>query len=158
MEKGFNITEAIDGVKDEVVNVTKSTLDKLEDFALNASKSVIEFKGVPAWPTVQTDFDLDDASGFPGVHAQFEFNDLELYLELEVQLSAGATYTLNLFTTESPVGFSVPGLEAGVLFKVSLVLIAQAEIDISSGIHIKLDDGLVLGLELFNKNVSGITL
>ncbi|KAL3473666.1 hypothetical protein BJX99DRAFT_192525 [Aspergillus californicus] len=151
----FNVTEAIDSVIDEVANVTESAFDQLKSYAQD---SVDDLPDIPAWPTLDVDFDLDDTVAFPDVHAQFEFNDLEFYLELNVQLSAGATYTLNLFTSQSVAGFSIPGLEAGALFKVSLVLIAQAEINISSGIHIKLADGLALDLELFNKNVSGITL
>ncbi|KAL4795050.1 hypothetical protein BDV19DRAFT_363980 [Aspergillus venezuelensis] len=163
VESDFNITEAIDSVADEVANVTSSAIDQLEAFASEVVGNLTEIDSVadfdfPAWPTLDLDLDLDEGDGFPDVHAQFEFNDLELYLELDVLLSAGATYTLNLFTSQSVAGFAIPGLEAGALFKVSLVLIAEAEIDISSGIHIKLDDMLALELELFNKNVSSITL
>jgi hypothetical protein len=113
----------------------------------------------PAWPTLDLDLDLDEViDGFPDVHAQFEFTDLELYLELDVILSAGATYTLNLFTSQSVAGIKIPGLEAGALFKVDLVLMAEAEIDISSGFHVKLDQGLSLDFALFEKDVGGVTL
>ncbi|KAL2866222.1 uncharacterized protein BJX67DRAFT_141728 [Aspergillus lucknowensis] len=160
IEDDFNVTQAIDSVTDELANVTETALHQLGDFAGDFLESAIDldFDDLPAWPTLDLDLDLADADGFPGVHAQFEFDGLELYLELDLQLSAGATYTLDLFTSQGPAGFAIPGLEAGALFKVSLVLIAQAEINIGSGIHIKLDDGLALELELFNKNVSGITL
>ncbi|KAL4870408.1 hypothetical protein BDV12DRAFT_195348 [Aspergillus spectabilis] len=160
VQNDFNVTEAIDSVSDEIANVTETALAQFEDFAdtLFNSVAVFDFDDIPSWPTLDLDLDLDDAAGIPDVHAQFEFNDLELYLELDVQLSAGATYTLDLFTSQSVAGIAIPGLEAGALFKVSLVLIAEAEINIGSGIHIKLDDGLALDLELFNKNVSGITL
>jgi hypothetical protein len=163
VENDFNITQAIDNVVDEVANVTESAIDQLETFVDDLIGNVTDIDSIsdfdfPAWPTLDLDLDLDDADGFPDVHAQFEFNDLELYVELDIQLSAGATYTLNLFTSQSVAGFSIPGLEAGALFKVSLVLIAQAEIDISSGFHIKLDDAFALELELFNKNVSQISM
>ncbi|KAL4971541.1 hypothetical protein BDW66DRAFT_155563 [Aspergillus desertorum] len=163
VESDFNVTEAIDSVADEVANVTESAIDQLETFVTQFIDNVTDIDSLtdfdfPAWPTLDLDLDLDDIAGFPGVHAQLEFDDLELYLELDVQLSAGATYTLNLFTSQSVAGFAIPGLEAGALFKVSLVLIAEAEIDISSGFHIKLDDAFALELELFNKNISSITL
>ncbi|KAL4995585.1 hypothetical protein BDV10DRAFT_202878 [Aspergillus recurvatus] len=166
VEGDFNITEAIGSVADEVANVTDSAIDQLQTFVNEFIDNVTDIDSVsdladfdfPSWPTLDLDLDLDDAAGFPDVHAQFEFNGLELYLELDVQLSAGATYTLNLFTSQSVAGFAIPGLEAGALFKVSLVLIAEAEIDISSGFHIKLDDGFALDLELFNKNISSITM
>ncbi|PYH93328.1 hypothetical protein BO71DRAFT_399804 [Aspergillus ellipticus CBS 707.79] len=160
----FNMTQAVESIKDEVVNVTEAVVDQLESFAIQAADAIIqsidhfEMVNIPAWPTLDVDFDLDEITRFPDVQARFKFDNLELYLELDIELSAGATYTLDLFTSETIVGFSVPGLDAGAVFKVSLVLIAEAEIDISSGIHIQLDDGLALELELFNKNVSGITL
>lgn len=161
---GFNVTTAVDSVGTEIANVTDSALSKLENYAREAARDILidvsqfQLSDIPAWPTLDLDFDLDDASGFSGVHAQVDFDGLELYLELDLQLSAEATYTLNLFTSETPAGISISSLEAGAIFKVSLVLIAQAEIDISSGIHIKLDDGLTLALELFSNNVSSITV
>ncbi|KAL4738950.1 hypothetical protein BDV11DRAFT_188753 [Aspergillus similis] len=163
VENDFNISQAIDSVADEVSNVTESAIDQLETFVEDIIGNVTDIDSVtdfdfPAWPTLDLDLDLDDADGFPDIHAQIEFNDLELYLELDIQLSAGATYTLNLFTSQSIAGFAIPGLEAGALFKVSLVLIAEAEIDISSGFHIKLDDAFALELELFNKNISQISM
>ncbi|KAL4757095.1 uncharacterized protein BDW70DRAFT_118579 [Aspergillus foveolatus] len=163
VENDFNITQAIDSVADEIANMTESAIDQLETFVDDLIGNITEIDSVtdfdfPAWPTLDLDLDLDDAAMFPDVHAQIEFNDLELYVELDIQLSAGATYTLNLFTSQSVAGFAIPGLEAGALFKVSLVLIAQAEIDISSGFHIKLDDAFALELELFNKNISQISM
>ncbi|KAL4861380.1 hypothetical protein BDV12DRAFT_208054 [Aspergillus spectabilis] len=150
VQNGFNVTEAIDSVSDEIANVTETALQQFGNFADDLLNSVVDFDfdDIPSWPTLNLDLDLDDAAGIPDVHAQFEFNDLELYLELDVQLSAGATYTLDLFTSQSVAGIAIPGLEAGALFKVSLVLIAEAEINIGSGIHLKLDDGLALDLEL----------
>ncbi|KAL3492433.1 hypothetical protein BJX62DRAFT_250635 [Aspergillus germanicus] len=168
----FNLTTAISSLGDEIENVTSSALDQLSDFAENATHAVIDAVidfdiddgfgfddlDIPAWPTLDLDFDLDGIEGFPDVHAQFEFTDLELYLELDVILSAGATYTLNLFTSQSVAGIKIPALEAGALFKVDLVLMAEAEIDISSGFHVKLDQGLLLDFALFEKDVGGVTL
>ncbi|KAL2820105.1 hypothetical protein BJX63DRAFT_338548 [Aspergillus granulosus] len=155
----FNLTTAIDDISDQVSNITETALDQLADFALNLTGELVDTDfDFPAWPTLDLNFDLEEIDGFPDVHAQFEFNDLELYLELDVALSAGATYTLDLFTSQTIAGIALPGLEAGALLKVSLVLSAEAEIDISSGFHVKLDKGLLLNFELFNRDVSGITL
>lgn len=164
VEDGFNVTTVVDSAEADIANVTDSALSQLEDFAREAARDILEdvsqfqLIDIPAWPTLDLNFDLDEANRFPGVHAQVEFDSLELYLDLDLQLSAGATYTLDLFTSETPAGISISSLEAGAIFQVSLVLIAQAEIDISSGIHIKLEDGLTLALELFNNNVSSITV
>ncbi|RAH86230.1 hypothetical protein BO86DRAFT_385727 [Aspergillus japonicus CBS 114.51] len=164
VEESLNVTDLVESVTDELANVTDAAITQLKTFARDAAEDFVEgvthfeLVDMPAWPTLDLDFTLNTTQDFPGVHAEFEFDNLELYLELDVQLSAGGTYTLNLFTSETIVGFSIPGLDAGAVFKVSLVLIAEAEVDISSGIHIKLDDGLVLALDLFNQGMSDITL
>lgn len=161
----FNLTQVIDGFKSELENTTKSALDTLENYAENLTETVIkdisnfEWSEIPALPTFQNvDFDIANLTSLPSVNGRFEFDDLELYLDLELKLAAGATYTLNLFTSETEAGFSVQDLEVGAVFSVSLILMSKAEIDISSGIHLKMDDGLALDLELFNNNTSGITL
>ncbi|CEL01837.1 hypothetical protein ASPCAL01414 [Aspergillus calidoustus] len=162
----FNVTDAVSSLSEEVLDMTSLVLGELSDFVTNTTDVVLDavtdfdFDGIdlPAWPTLNLEFNLNDTEGLPDVHAQFEFTDLELYLELDVVLSAGATYTLNLFTSQSVAGIKIPGLEAGALFKVDLVLIAEAEIDISSGFHVKLDQGLVLDFALFDEDVGGVTL
>jgi hypothetical protein len=162
----FNVTDAVSSLSEEVLDMTSLVLGELSDFVTNTTDVVLDavtdfdFDGIdlPAWPTLNLEFNLNDTERLPDVHAQFEFTDLELYLELDVILSAGATYTLNLFTSQSVAGIKIPGLEAGALFKVDLVLIAEAEIDISSGFHVKLDQGLVLDFALFDEDVGGVTL
>ena len=80
-------------------------------------------------------------------------------LDLDIILATGATYSLNLFTSETAAGISVPGVvTAGVVFSVDLILIATAEVDIGSGIHIKFDDPLTFDMELFSSNLSSIDL
>ncbi|RAH43180.1 uncharacterized protein BO95DRAFT_419219 [Aspergillus brunneoviolaceus CBS 621.78] len=164
VEDNLNVTHLVESITDELANVTDVAINQLKTFARDAAEDFVEgvthfeLVDMPAWPTLDLDLTLNTTQDFPGVHAELQFDNLELYLELDVQLSAGGTYTLNLFTSESIVGISIPGLNAGALFKVSLVLVAEAEVDISSGIHIKLDDGLVLALDLFNKGMSDITL
>ncbi|KUL89772.1 hypothetical protein ZTR_00502 [Talaromyces verruculosus] len=160
----FNFTEAVDGVKTELKNVTDTALDQFEAYikevAQDIGQEIITFNvtNLPALPTLDVELDLDNVTGLPGASIHFEFDDLELYLELDIKLSAGATYTLNLYTSESPGGISVPGVTIGAVFSVDLILIADAEIDIGSGIHIKLDDGLAFDLEMFNSNVSTVTI
>lgn len=156
----FNLTQAIDNVEGLVENATSSALDTLETHVerVFGNISTFDFSEIPAWPTLDVDFNLANLSSLPSVKGRFEFDALELYLDLELQMSAEATYTLNLFTSKTPAGFSIPDLEAGAIFGVTLILMSKAEVDITGGIHIKLDDGLALDLELFNKNTSGITL
>lgn len=156
----FNITQTIDNVKEEVINVTRAAIDTLEDYAEEVAEDIATFQlsDIPAWPTLDVDLDLENLVAVPSVHGRFEFDALELYLELELRMAAQATYTYELFASKTEFGFKVEDLEVGAVFSVSLILMSEAEIDITGGIHIKLDDGLALDLELFNKNASGITL
>lgn len=156
----FNLTDAVDGFRNDILNVTTEAFDQLENYAEQELKNLEnwDIEDIPAWPTLHLDFNLDDMTALPDAQVHFEFEDLELYLDLDIQLSAQSTYTINLYTSETPAGFSVPDLTVGAVFSVDLILIADAEVDIGSGIHIKLDDGLAFDLEMFNSNVSGITM
>jgi hypothetical protein len=149
----FNFTEVVDGVETEFEAY-------IEEVAQDIRQEITTFNAtnLSAWPALDVELDLDNVTGLPGASIHFEFDDLELYLELDIKLSAGATYTLNLYTSETPGGISVPGVTIGAVFSVDLILIADAEIDIGSGIHIKLDDGLAFDLEMFNSNVSTVTM
>ncbi|GAM33882.1 hypothetical protein TCE0_013r01102 [Talaromyces pinophilus] len=149
----FNFTEVVDGVETEFEAY-------IEEVAQDIRQEITTFNAtnLSAWPALDVELDLDNVTGLPGASIHFEFDDLELYLELDIKLSAGATYTLNLYTSETPGGISVPGVTIGAVFSVDLILIADAEIDIGSGIHIKLDDGLAFDLEMFNSNVSTVTI
>jgi hypothetical protein len=84
---------------------------------------------------------------------------MELYMEIDTTLSGGATYTLNLYTSETAIGFTVgEDLLIGVIFSVDLILSVESEIDISSGFHIQLNDGVAIDIPMFDRNVSSITL
>lgn len=160
----YNFTAAVEGVKTELQNVTYTAVDQFEEYIEELGKDItneietFNATTLPAWPTLDVGFDLENNTGLPGASIHFEFDDLELYLELDIKLSAEATYTLNLYTSETPEGISVPGVTIGAVFSIDLILIADAEIDIGSGIHIKLDDGLAFDLEMFNSNVSTVTM
>lgn len=155
----FNLTETLDGFKDEVTNITEKVIDQIEEYAEDVWDDLSDesFK-IKAFPTIDFDLNLQNLPKIPEAHVHFDFDDLELYLDLDIILNTGATYSLNLFTSETPAGFSIPGLTAGAVFSVDLILIAEAQVDIGSGIHIKLDDALSFDLELFSSNLSSMTL
>ncbi|KIX93659.1 uncharacterized protein Z520_10565 [Fonsecaea multimorphosa CBS 102226] len=143
----FNITELEDSAIDMVKNITEEAGEAIKDLADgNANYTEINFNvEVPSFP----DFDY---------RLQFRFDDLELYMKLDTVLSVESTYTINLYTSESPVGYSLGDkLEIGAFFTVDLILTAAAEVDISSGVHIKVD-GAGINLQMFNSSVDSITL
>lgn len=156
----FNLTETVNEVWDNVSNKTETVFDTLENYAKTVVTDVSTFQveGIPSWPTIDVDFDLDGDAAFPEAQIHFEFDDLEIYLDLDIKLSAESTYTINIFTSETVAGISVPGLTVGAVFSVDLILIADADIDIGSGIHVKFDDGLSFDLGMFNSNVSAVTV
>jgi hypothetical protein len=104
------------------------------------------------------DFDVK-VPDIPSADLSFQFDGMELYMEIDTILSSGATYTLNLYTSKSPIGFAVAeDLLIGVVFSVDLILSVESEVDISTGFHIQLHDGVIINIPMFGHNVSSITL
>lgn len=160
IREDVNLTKAVHSIASELDNATTKAWDEVKDYVEDVAKDVghFHFHDLPAFPTLDVDFNLNKTAGLPPVDAHFEFDNLELYMDFDLKLDAGTYYTFRLFTSETPAGFAIPGLEAGALFKASLILMTESAINIQSGVHLKLDDGLAMDLELFNKKVSGLTL
>ncbi|KAF2732119.1 hypothetical protein EJ04DRAFT_514147 [Polyplosphaeria fusca] len=130
-------------------NWAKGVLDKITDNGFQASD--LEF------PTFPYDFSLD-IPAIPKALLRFQFDGLELYMLLDTTLSIGATYTINLYSSNTPAGISVgENLEVGLIFSIDLIFSVEAEITISSGFHIKLEDGVVIEIPMFSDDVSGIS-
>ncbi|KAJ4309544.1 hypothetical protein N0V84_011448 [Fusarium piperis] len=105
---------------------------------------------------MDVDFNID-LPEIPEFRLQFQFDGLEMYMLIDTVLSAGATYTLNLYTSTTPVGFAVSdNLEVGVIFTIDLILSVEGEINISSGFHLRLDDGVVFELGIFSDKIASI--
>ncbi|KAI1207670.1 uncharacterized protein F4807DRAFT_173895 [Annulohypoxylon truncatum] len=163
VDGSFNASQAIQNftseVMTEVLNTTDQVIDSIEDYfptVLHNLANGIDLNDFD-FPPINVTFDVD-MPDIPECHLQFQFDDLELYLLIDTVLSAGATYNLNLYSSNTPIGISAGNdLFLGVVFSVDLILSVNAEIDISSGIHIKLDDGVGLDMSLFGRNVSSIT-
>ncbi|OBT66528.1 hypothetical protein VE03_03664 [Pseudogymnoascus sp. 23342-1-I1] len=158
---GFNFSEAVSNVTSEiggeVANVTETFIDYVGDFAGNFTESVLrgDLNSVEI-PPFDVDFDID-LPKLPECNLKFQFDGLELYMEIDTILSGSATYTLNLYTSQTPIGFTVgKELLVGVVFTIDLIVSVDAEIDISSGFHIELD-GIAIDIHMFDHDVSSIT-
>lgn len=158
----FNVSQAFHNVTSEIQteldNITTTAIDYVENYV----KSVITSDGFHiddlAFPPIKIDFDVD-VPDIPECELRFQFDGMELYMQIDTTLSGGATYTLNLYESETPVGFAVSDdLLVGVIFSIDLILSVESEIDISSGFHIQLNDGIAIDIPMFDKNVSSITL
>jgi hypothetical protein len=161
----FNVTQAFHNVtseiETEVDNITTTAVDYVENYVKSVITSITsdgfhidDFD----FPPIQVDFDID-VPDIPECELRFQFDGMELYMEIDTTLSSGATYTLNLYTSETAIGFTVgEDLLIGVIFSVDLILSVESEIDISSGFHIQLNDGVAIDIPMFDHNVSSITL
>lgn len=154
------INETISAVEDSVQNITDVAEQYVEEYFEGVFTKFDD--GIDAsdfaLPTFNYSLDIDVPT-IPKARLQFQFDGLELYMLVDTVLSLGATYTLNLYTSNTPVGISVgEDLDLGVIFTVDLILGVEGEIDISSGFHIKLDDGITIDIPLFDNNVSDVNL
>ncbi|KAI1759529.1 hypothetical protein GGR53DRAFT_140672 [Hypoxylon sp. FL1150] len=159
----FNATQGIQNftgeVHDEITNITDTAIDGIENYFSDVFHNLED--GIDLddfdFPPINFTFNVD-IPDIPECNLKFQFDGLEVYMLLDTVLSGGATYNLNLYTSNTPIGISAGrDLFLGVVFSVDLVLSVNAEIDISSGIHIKLEDGVGLDMTLFGQNVSSIT-
>ena len=86
---------------------------------------------------------------------RLDFSDLEAYVDLAVAVTDAATYTVNLFTSNTPIGFGIAGLDCGIIFAVDLVFSLSAEIDISGGgFYVTLPSGSYVESSLTEGEVS----
>jgi len=158
----FNLASALNKTKNDVFDEVQNFTTEVEDYFETYFKSVATNleDGVDwhdfAFPPLNYSFDMD-ITPMPDVNLTFQFDNMELYLELNTILGAGATYELNLYTSNTPIGIGAgKDLTLGVVFKVDLLLNVAGTIDISSGLHLELADGLAINIALFSDAVSNI--
>lgn len=148
------ITDDVDDFVDEVFDSVKDKMDE----ELAEIKDAFH-NNTFALPTVDVDFNQASTSSIPEISMQFQLDAFELYMELDTMLSAGATYTLPLYVSNTPIGVSLgDDVTAGIVATIDLILDIKAQIDISSGFHLKFDDSLTLDIEMFAEKVSNIHL
>ncbi|TEA11907.1 hypothetical protein C8034_v007125 [Colletotrichum sidae] len=154
----FNATEVAEDIGSEF----RETFDNLTDYAETYVSGVVDKlkDGFDAedfdFPPLNVTFDLP-VPEFPQCKLGFGFDDFEMYMELDTTLSAGLSYTLNLYTSTTPLGSRIgDDLLLGVVFNIDLILSVESEVQMTSGFHIKLDDGVAFDIALFSKNVSSV--
>lgn len=159
----FNASQAIlslaESLADDVQNITTKVVDDVAAVLANDTVALLELD-FPSMemPTINVDFDLD-VEGIPECELAFTFDALELFVQTQTNVSGAVTYSLNLYTSESELGIKVSDtLEIGVILTVDLIMSIDGAVELASGFHVKLDDGLTLTLEFFGKNVTDLTL
>ena len=161
----FNVSQAFNNatsaIETEISNITTSAINYAKAFVKNTTSSILT-NGLSIddfdFPPLAIDFDVK-VPEIPACDLSFQFDGLELYMEIDTILSGGATYSLNLFRSKTPIGFAVANdVLLGVVFSVDLILSVDSEVDISTGFHIQLHDGVAINTPMFNEDVSSITL
>ncbi|SPO04378.1 uncharacterized protein DNG_07063 [Cephalotrichum gorgonifer] len=147
-------------VAEEITSLGQQVVDYVDDYFDGVVTSLGD--GIDAedfdFPPIDFDFDVDIPE-IPECKLEFRFDDLELYMLIDTVLSSSATYTLNLYTSNTPIGLSSKDdVRIGVTYSIDLILSVDGEIDISTGFHLKLDDGTAINIAMFSKDVSSITL
>lgn len=112
-----------------------------------------------AFPSLDVDFDVN-LTDIPETTLKLEFDDLELYMLLDISLEADQTYTINLYpkTWSQPAGIHIGDQLVGIVVSLQLILALDAEVDISTGVHLKFDDGLAMEIAMFGDDVSTVKL
>jgi hypothetical protein len=161
IDGNFNFTQAYDNITTQIEGDLKTIISTGENYAENVTSIIahdldhLDFDFV--LPPLNVDLNIDIPE-IPESLLTFQFDGLELYMQIDTILSAGATYDLNLYTSKTEFGVSVGDELVGIVFTVDIILSVEADIDISSGFHIQLNDGLAIDIPMFDHNVSSITL
>ncbi|UQC81866.1 uncharacterized protein CLUP02_07352 [Colletotrichum lupini] len=158
IDGAFNATK----VATDIGNEFEETFDNITAYAKNYVSGVVDnlSDGLDAndfdFPPLNITFDLDVPS-FPEAGLGFGVEDLEIYMQLDTTLSAGLSYTLNLYTSTTPLGSKIgDDLLLGVVFSIDLILSVESELQMSSGFHLRMDDEVGFDIALFSKNVSSV--
>ncbi|KAI0487122.1 hypothetical protein F4859DRAFT_468267 [Xylaria cf. heliscus] len=158
----FNIIQAIanftEDIEQEIENVTEAAFDYLKEELPEVFTDLAHFDFDDIdFPPLDISFNVD-VPDIPECRLHFQFDDLELYMLVDTVLSAGTMYTLNLYSSNTPIGLSKDSdTFVGIIVSIDLMLGVDVDIDISSGLHIKVHDGMALDLSLFGQNVSSVT-
>jgi hypothetical protein len=84
---------------------------------------------------------------------RLEFEGVEAYVNLGIATSAGATYAINLFTSNSPVGLGFPGLSLGLVFYLDLVFSLTSAVDLKGGFYVNIEDDAFLETDAFTGDI-----
>ncbi|KAM0251085.1 hypothetical protein ACHAQJ_008367 [Trichoderma viride] len=158
----FNLTSTADQVKDSFEN----TWDEIKTYAKNITatvkddfskdldmeKAIKDIEGDLRPPEIDFNLDLK----FPEYNVDVNLTDVEIYMKIDTVLSAGITYTFNIYQSKTEAGVAFgDGLLLGAVFSVDLIFSVDSKIDIQSGFHIHFDK-VRTQIVLFGKEASAL--
>lgn len=154
-----NFSEAFDNVRNEFVegfsNITSAVVDYAKDAFSNVTDDIFSISDY-RFPPLDANLDIE-VPAIPDTELIFQFDKMELYMEIDTIIYAGMTYIINIYSSKTEIGFKVGEILVGVVFTVDLILDVTGAIDISSGFHIQLNDGVEVKIPIFGEEVHDIT-
>ncbi|KAI0879515.1 hypothetical protein GGS24DRAFT_653 [Hypoxylon argillaceum] len=84
---------------------------------------------------------------------RLSFSGVEAYASLGVAVSASQTFSINLFSSDTPIGIGITGLDVGVVFFVDLVFSLSEAIDLSAGFSVSVPDDAFLEADIFKGDI-----
>lgn len=140
-----DILEAtIDRISDKVDEIIDTAVDELQEYFSDEKQPVPELDiSIPPEPAARFNFNLD---GF------------EAYLDLNVRIAAGASYTMPL--VPKLIGFDRgigDALKVQAYLTVDLILAAvEGSIELNGGVHLRLNDGAGFSMAVFGEESTGL--
>jgi hypothetical protein len=142
-----SLPKVFENFDDEVVDIVEPGQEFELDKAIDFSKLEVD-----------TDIDID-LPPLPAVQILFQIDNLDLYMEIDTTIAAGATLTIPLYKSQSQFGVSSgDDLEIGLFVTMDLILSVEGEISLRSGFHLVLDDPVGFNIALFGTDVSKLIL
>ncbi|KAI5305919.1 hypothetical protein KEM56_002858, partial [Ascosphaera pollenicola] len=148
LDDGINLSNFIETFEDDVNKIRSEVwnwlIDALSEVGETLTSLIPNAKPVKL-PSLNINLDRRNLHPDPRIRFRFSIHGLEIYIALEAKISVQETITVHLFTSETPLGVSLTGGEIGAVFAVDLILVADAEVEIGTGLHLMLDDNLGQG-------------
>ncbi|CAK7214976.1 hypothetical protein SCUCBS95973_002319 [Sporothrix curviconia] len=178
-----NLTSLAHVFAGDVLNITETVIDDVTGVLKNDTEALLAspdpdtltaFFHNLTRPTLDVDFSLAEAAStaLAGHLPEYQFtltlDGFEVFVQTQLSASGSVTYQVNLYTSETDFGIKVGNeLELGVVLTVDLIMSANAggessdgtadgSIEVDSGFHLRMNDGLALNVDLFGSNVSDI--
>ncbi|KAI0881196.1 uncharacterized protein GGS22DRAFT_71835 [Annulohypoxylon maeteangense] len=95
--------------------------------------------------------DLKDFNPFNDASLTVEFQGAGALIDLSVATRGTGHFTIPLFKSQTPLGISGPGFQAGITFNVDLIVGVTAEIETKGGFEVTIPDGSSFTINLDDK-------
>ena len=160
---GQIFTETVDKVYDAADNLTDTVAEYVKDCVgdtwENITRDGFDFDDFDC-PTFDVSLNFDVPT-VPQASMEFRFDEMELFMQLRTVIAAGSSFTIPLYQSDSDREMllgSNSDLGLRVYFTVDLLLSVDRTLDMTSGLHLKLEDGVTFTVDMFGDKPSGIVL